>query len=450
MSSNEELLKENIRINNDYEEFTKSSSPSTDGPEIRKFRASPSIAVVGSIVKLKWECDKSISGLEIRAQNGEIIDTSGKNKEGDSKDITIEDRNLPETTYELIAHRGEKETSKKITVRVFDHSHWVSAAEPWKDEGRIAGLIVNSDGDMLYAIVKEEGGVGSLWHSPDGFSKWEKININEDIPEDMTTSPAVFFNGKLVLLGGSKIIPKQVSNEIYMFDFERMKWVLKPETNPVWSQRMGHACIVFPDQKGDEKIWVLGGADENSNGLNDIWTWNGKDWKEEETNPPWAYRCMFEAATNGSELWIAGGFTDPEGKAITNIWKKDSEEDAWKQVMKSQNEPFSILDSGRLYASTIVSLYNQVYIIGYQDQGKTGNGPIVFYSIQERRGFYCSQELSTRPELPALRKPPSRIESVTFNGCIWQFTQGYLGNGRVENSGLYYWVPPKPPTVQTG
>lgn len=408
-----------------------------------KFKASPSIAVVGSSVKLEWECEGS-SNIEIRVkfQDGKDypIATGKKNKDFAITDINY--RHVPNTTFELIApgKKGEKTRKKTITVRAFDKSQWVLVEEPWKDEGQIAGLIVSADGDRLYALIKVTGRDGSLWCSPNGFSEWEKINKN--IPEGMTTSPAVYYKDKLVLVGGSKINPTHVFNEVHIFDLKTMKWKSNSNSKADWPPlRMGHAAIVFPDRKGDEKIWILGGADESGNGLNDIWTWNGRNWTQEQ-DPEWDVRCMFGAAANGSKLWIAGGLAEPDGKALPDIWKKNSKEDNWKQIMKSQTEPFRLLDSGQLSASTVVILNNQVYIIGYQDKGKTVKDRVVFYSIQEKRGFYQSQPQITRPELPLLSKPPSRIESVTFNGCIWLFTQGYLGKDRVENSGLYFWVPP--------
>jgi hypothetical protein len=40
------------------------------------------------------------------------------------------------------------------------------------------------------------------------------------------------------------------------------------------------------------------------------------------------------------------------------------------------------------------------------------------------------------------------LEAVEFNGCIWLLSQAYIGRKRLENSGLYYWVPPKGSTIE--
>jgi len=47
-----------------------------------------------------------------------------------------------------------------------------------------------------------------------------------------------------------------------------------------------------------------------------------------------------------------------------------------------------------------------------------------------------------------LTRPDCMLEAVEFNGCIWLLSQAYIGRKRLENSGLYYWVPPKGSTIE--
>ena len=61
------------------------------------------------------------------------------------------------------------------------------------------------------------------------------------------------------------------------------------------------------------------------------------------------------------------------------------------------------------------------------------------------------QYVAPAPNAPlgwTLQIPDSMLEAVEFNGCIWLFAQTYRGKKRIENSGLYYWVPPKDSKVE--
>ena len=415
-------------------------------PKIKKFRATPTILVKGADTDLEWYLENSLV-YEIRDKAYKKIELPDQTKH--TLRLSINEENF--APFHLIARHQKALTTKTVEIRVFSESRWQSGWQP--DEGQISGLIASSAGEEIFAIVR--GKTNSVWRSPDGLSNWQMID--DDVPIDMVTSPGVHFNNQLVLVGGSKIDPNQVSHEVHRFDLKARKWSKLPmpgESDEIWEQRMGHACIVFPDQDGTQKVWVMGGANKYSNALNDIWVWDGSDknvWikkekKNVEKSRPWPVRCMFGACPVGNEIWIGGGFEQPQGKGLDDIWIGDGQ--TW-QRLKRQTGDLKIIDSGFLCAATLVSLGKDVYFLGAK---KDNHYKALFANMREQR--HRGKEYDWYdPPTPidpldwTLKRPDFMLEAVGFNGCIWLISQAYRGKKRVENSGLYYWIPPKGSTI---
>jgi hypothetical protein len=397
-----------------------------DPPKITKFRAFPSVLVAGEQVRFEWDGN-------IGADQLKLVDEHGAEP---PKDSPLQIRQAGLSQYHLIARRGKTEARKTVQVKAFNGAQWASGAG-WWGGGQVAGLILSQEGDRLYAIVRESASETALWWSPDGFSVWEQIDAA--VPEAIATSPGVSFNGKLWFVGGSKIDPNLVSNELYQFDPEsrQRQWqVFQPR--PPWAPRMGHACVVFKD-----RLWVMGGVDAHWNALNDAWVWDGKTWhKQELPTPSPLARCLFGAAS-ATALWIGGGFQEPDGKPCPDLWTWQGT--AWTQVRwpKDRGSEALHITDGALPASTIAVLKDehqkdehqreQVHIVGYRD---------IFFRLRKRADGYDPDHITNYPPWPQFKGDPSRLESVAFNGCIWLFAQGYRGRDLIESSALYYWVPP--------
>ena len=402
-------------------------------PTIKKFRATPTILVVGSDVDLEWSLENT-TDYEIRNKKYEKIKLPDPPKHACRR--LINEENF--AVFHLIARHDKALTIKTVEIKVSRESGWQSGN--WPPEGQIAGLMVSPTREEIYAIVR--GKKNSIWNSPDGFRDWE--NVDSEVPVDMVTSPGVYFNNQLVLVGGSKIDPNQVSNEVHRFDLKEKKWSKLPKSQKHWPKRMGHACLVFPDQDDIQKVWVMGGADENWNALNDIWVWDGNDgneWEQKTTDAPWPTRCMFGAGVIANEVWIGGGFEEPQGKSRDDLWRWDGK--TW-QSLKGQQGDFKIIDNGFLCASALVSLDQNAYFIGTK---KDQHYKALFANMRRQPG---GKYVAPTPNAPldwTLQIPDSMLEAVEFNGCIWLSAQAYRGKNRIENSGLYYWVPPKGSTV---
>jgi hypothetical protein len=403
----------------------------SNSPKIEKFRAFPSLLVAGKAVHFTWSWDqKPADQPKLLTEAGVAIPCDTPNS------AALPSLQAGPARYHLSVRRGSTEARKTVQVQALDSSRWGAGTGWWT--GQIASLMVSQEGDTLYAIVRESAERASLWRSPDGFSSWEKIKVT--VPAHLATSPGVCFNDKLLLVGGSRIDPNQVANTLYQFDPG------KPDQGftslsplPPWQPRMGHACVVFRKQ-----LWVLGGADTNWNALNDIWAWNGQAW-EKQGEAPWTKRCMLSATATALELWVAGGLTQPDGKALQDVWKLQG--NAWMPVQQPKrgggNEPLRLGASEAPPASTLVGLTDEnkqehMYVVGY---------PNTFCRLRENAGLYQPEPITHYPAWPAFAEPPSRLEAVAFNGCLWLFAQVYRGRNRIEGSDLYYWVPPEATTT---
>ena len=75
--------------------------------------------------------------------------------------------------------------------------------------------------------------------------------------------------------------------------------------NAAWAGRSNFGCVVFKD-----KLWVLGGVDQNYQWLNDLWcSSDGSNWQKIGT-AGWTPRSRFGLAASDTTLYVVGGQTD--------------------------------------------------------------------------------------------------------------------------------------------
>jgi Kelch motif len=177
-------------------------------------------------------------------------------------------------------------------------------------------LLLNANDQSLYGIFRHnfQGKERALlFNTTNPFGPWSLVpsSVADQlgaIPEGFSTSPGVYFNDNLWLIGGSQIDPDIVSNEVWCLDPEERTWKSWGTTETTdWVPRMGHATLVFQN-----KIWVMGGRDEAGNAQSDCWCLDvaTKRWKP-LGNAPWAPRCLFSPAVFQGQIWLYGGALEP-------------------------------------------------------------------------------------------------------------------------------------------
>ena len=110
----------------------------------------------------------------------------------------------------------------------------------------------------------------------------------------------------------------------------------------------------------DNKLWVLGGDDNDTNNYNDVWyTEDGIDWTLVTNNAAWGPRSSFGLVEFENKMWVLGGYgdvsTDPYYK--NDVWV--SEDGAkWSEV-----SPSSDIWAGRSSAGVQV-FGGMIWVIG--------------------------------------------------------------------------------------
>ena len=205
-------------------------------------------------------------------------------------------------------------------------------------------LLLNAKDVSLYVVFRhifQGKDRAFLFQTKNPFGPWRfvKTSVHDQpagicIPEGFSTSPGVYYDDKLWLVGGSQVDPDVVSNTIWRLDpnAKEKVWENLGAANPsskMWSPRMGHAVLEFQG-----KIWVMGGRDAAGNALNDVWRLDNAA-KNEWTplgQARWTARCMFSPAVfQKDQIWLYGGAQEPfssELKDDVYVYKNSS----WTEV----------------------------------------------------------------------------------------------------------------------
>jgi hypothetical protein len=308
-----------------------------DKPDIISFYAAPPEGVQnlpGDDVTLKWRTYK-LANLElIQIGMADPLSCDFSQDEG-SKIIQRVSANM---TFRLKGYDGPKPISRDLGVQVLQKGWYgltntVLEGDPGyplpETENEIQDLdrsgkdfdleptLLFTAADLLYAVFRlrfAQKQNALLFQTQNPFGGWTfvKSSVPDQagfIPAGFDTSPGVFFDNRLGLVGGSQIDPDNTSNGVWCFDPQKGVWENWGEAQ--WSPRMGHAVQVFvADQK--EKIWVMGGRDESGNALNDIWTLDvtSRSWTPRQP-APWKPRCLFNTAVFEDKIWLYGGAEEP-------------------------------------------------------------------------------------------------------------------------------------------
>jgi hypothetical protein len=424
-------------------------------PSITTFRARPSIAVIGRSVGFEVTCERAASWkIERVVGNTATVVASWTSGAEPPK---ASDRNDTQdfVTYRVTAKgTSAGEATASVPVKIVERSGWISAGR-WWDPLQVAGLCVSPEGDAIYALVRSRDGA-SVWSSAEGFARWTEL---APAPARMvTTAPGVCFrvgnDPKLVFAGGSKVDPRRTSSEVWILDIRTRQWDPAPDASPRragWEARMGHACVVARDADGAEKIWVIGGVDADGNALDDAHvSVDGVHWIAKEKVPRWGGRCMFGATVRNSEIWIGGGFVEPDGKAVDDMWRWDTTKPDGRPLVNEDGRKVTLTSGSDwdLSAFALATLDGDVYRAAVERKAAEGGYQVKFTRMQkDRSGYVVPAGGENPPWLGDTEFEEGRVEAVGFNGCVWLFAQSYVGEHAIASSGLYYYVPPQPGSV---
>jgi len=392
--------------------------------EIVKFQASSTYLATGtSTVKLTWAVNKA-SRVQLWLGNNDITN-SIPNGKGIMK---LTDVQVPapqdENKFTLIAIKdGVDNLTREIIVRK-EKPGWLSLdySGSYGEPSTLFGeLKFGTDSTPSMAVIFIKNGRARLYRSQIGTGVW--LQESSEIPAGMETSPGVVFDKKLWLLGGSAVNPDQPSDRIWCYTRDEgwKEWIPK-ETR--FSPRMGHACVVF-----DEKLWVMGGFDENGNAQNDVWHLaKGEEEWEGPTTADWPERCMFGAASSDDRIVVYGGVKEPFGAGYKDLYSR-TKDGSW-----TKETPPDVKDADYALASVVGRSTKQWYL-GATYLISNIETPHFYIWAQKQNAFTKVKE----PELETYQVTPYSLSAIGFKGRM--FLRALSDRPRNTPCSLHVYVP---------
>ncbi|HYG76531.1 MAG TPA: galactose oxidase [Planctomycetota bacterium] len=173
-----------------------------------------------------------------------------------------------------------------------------------------------------------------VWSSADG-KTWKLVTKeapwkHSDLPMTLT------FKDRMWLMGGwynGRLPGHSASAEVWS-TADGETWE-QTTAKAGWSPRLASAVVVFKD-----RMWVLGGIENyyfgNQKSLkNDVWSSaDGKEWKQETAEAPWAPRAYHQALVHDGKMWVFGGGNYvPQYLALNDVWCS-SDGVNWEKVVE--------------------------------------------------------------------------------------------------------------------
>ena len=256
---------------------------SGDDPQILAFYSDPPEGVQnlpGAKVILRWRTYKL--GNRKLFQVG-VADPLTANFGKDEGSYTVRSVTT-DMSFRLVGSPPPDERTLMIGVLSpgwFDVKNVVSEGDPGypdplaEEDGKFMALapeielepveLFNANNQLLYGTFRyklQDQESAFLFQTENPFARWRMVKTdsgdNASIPPGFSTSPGVYFDDKVWLIGGSQINPDLTSNTFCYFDTVKKVW--QPAQTAPWRARMGHAVLLFR-----EKIWLMGGRDAFGN-----------------------------------------------------------------------------------------------------------------------------------------------------------------------------------------
>jgi len=347
------------------------ATANADAPVIRKFTALPPILGTSGSTTLLWDTDADTDADSVTiTDNTKYPPVSISPPRLPGSQSVTSPSTMCTWRFSLKAKKGGNSVTQSLELSVYDNNHFGSPntghGSTFLDSGSLMNIFTLDPNDKMYGLVQTMNGDNvEIWESYDG-AKWAKSvayskalpsfkDANIPIPVAFAGSPCVVYNKKVFLTGGSRFdpSPEVMSNAVYYFDFNQ------PESG--WQQQQ---CDTFPkrvaaavcnrktylsDGKVSEKIYLLGGCDEQG-ALDDVWTYTDDEgWKHASGDSMPGARCMHSAVTippakpqqgKSDVILVYGGYSDKPGKPDVDILSYFQFQDGWIQKQYASSIKF--------------------------------------------------------------------------------------------------------------
>ena len=318
-----------------------------DAPGIIYFYSDPPDGVQnlpGDSVTLKWRTYKLTNRELTQAGIGDPLPCEFENDEGATTIPSV----TADANFRLKGYDGSKPIERELSVNVlrsgwYDTKHIMQEGDPGYptslDEGDFNALeqvgnryeleptlLLNANDQWLYAIFRyrfQEKEHALIYRTTNPFGGWRLVDAQ--VPGEVSTSPGVYYQNHIWLIGGSQIDQQRRSKSVWRLNPSHNQDVRKWEqcADAKWPARMGHALVVF-----ENKIWVIGGRDDGGNALNDVWwtcineqgdslkTWTELKEAPDGSKTSWRARCLVNPEVFDDRIWLYGGALEPSSAEL--------------------------------------------------------------------------------------------------------------------------------------
>lgn len=176
----------------------------------------------------------------------------------------------------------------------------------------------------VYVISKS-----GVWSSADKGATW--TNIQSSVPWFYQGGKAVVFNNKIMFIGSRSYGSGSAwfAGAETWSSADGITWTKSLSTA---ASAPGTPTIVCGGQPVvfQNKVWLLG---DRSNGTAVCSSFDGTNWKIENSHTPWTERQVTLLSFN-NKLWVIGGYDEVSGTTFTDVWSS-SDGVTWTKVGNS-------------------------------------------------------------------------------------------------------------------
>ena len=146
------------------------------------------------------------------------------------------------------------------------------------------------------------------------------------------------YDDKLWVLGGQNQNGNNL-NDIWTSSNGGTNWSKVAVLGNHWEGRESHQAFAY-----DDKLWVLGGQGESSGRLNDIWTSSnqGINWQQVPASGHWSKSYSHQSFSYQDKFWTLGGFGIASGQAANSyrndIWTSADGGSTWSEITVSESQ----------------------------------------------------------------------------------------------------------------
>ena len=225
--------------------------------------------------------------------------------------VTDTAANVDRSGFYTFAH-GANQVATRVSHQVFQGRAYTDA------------VVFNDEIVMVGGSPRALDCTNDVWTSTDGGS-WVELTDSAAFTERQNHKITVF-NNRLWLVGG--MVPGTYGfcdtaiGDVWYSD-DGVTWTLATDS-PGFSPRFDHALVAF-----DNKLWVIGGAENSVTYTNDVWSSSdGINWTQETGAAAFSARKLHNVAELSGTLYLVGG---QSGGVLRDVWSSTDGAN-WSQV----------------------------------------------------------------------------------------------------------------------